>query len=219
MTGQETTPAPTFPSTKVATAQESSVASHPWFRKKRVMLPLVLIVLVAVLQVANGGSDTGAADTAISASQPTADGAPATVATVATVATEAHIGVRVRDGNSEFVVTGVEHPGKTLAGKIGKTLTARGEFVIVRVDITNIGTAPQTPDCSCQLLINGKAWEFEPSPSILSTKEALKFVQRINPGETVKDAILLFDLAPGTEAGSIELHDSQFSPGVMVNLS
>ena len=186
------------------------MATCPWFRKKRVILPLVLVVLVAVLQAANGGGETGAPDAAIGASRPTGDGAPATVA---------HIGVKVHDGNSEFVVTGVEHPGKTLAGKTGKTLTARGEFVVVRVDITNIGTAPQAPDCSCQLLINDKAWEFEPSPSILSTKEALKLVRRINPGETVKDVILLFDLAPRTKAGSIELHDSQFSPGVMVNLS
>ncbi|MEO8555029.1 MAG: DUF4352 domain-containing protein [Actinomycetota bacterium] len=186
------------------------MATRPWFRRKRVILPLVLIVIVAVLQVANGAGETGAPDTAIGASPPTAHGAPAIVA---------HIGVKVHDGNSDFVVTGVEHPGKTLAGKAGKTLTARGEFVVVRVDITNIGTVPQSPDCSCQLLINDKAWEFEPSPSILSTKEALKFVQRINPGETVKDVILLFDLAPGTEACCIELHDSQSSPGVMVKLS
>lgn len=213
MTGQETTPARKCPSTQVATAQAtagSNVATRPWFRKKRVMLPLVLVVLVAVLQVANGGGETAAPDTAKSDSQPTADGAPATAA---------HLGAKVRDGNSEFVVTGVEHPGKTLAGKYGKTLTAKGEFVIVRVDITNIGIAPMTPDCSYQLLINDKAWGFEPSPAILSTKEALKFVQRINPGETVKEVILLFDLAPRTKVGSIELHDSAFSPGVMVNLS
>ena len=115
-------------------------------------------------------------------------------------------------------MTGVEHPGKTLAGTAGKTLTAIGEFVIVRVDVTNIGTAPLTPDCSCQILIDDKASEFKPSPSILSTKEALRFVQRINPGETAKDVVLLFDLALGTTVGSIELHDSQLSPGVMVNL-
>lgn len=186
------------------------MATRPWFMKKRVLVPLVLMVLLAVLQAVNGGGGTEATHTAIGVSQPTADDAPATVA---------HIGAKVRDGHSEFVVNGVEHPGKTIAGKYGKTLTANGEFVIVRVDITNIGKEPQTPDCSCQLLINDKAWEFEPSPSILSTKEALKFVQRINPGETVKDVVLLFDLTPGTKAGSIELHDSQFSPGVMVNLS
>ena len=174
------------------------------------MLPLALICLVALLQVANGAGETGAPDAAVSVSQPTADGAPATAA---------HIGVKVRDGNSEFVVTGMEHPGKTIAGKTGKTLTARGDFVIVRVDITNIGAVPKAPDCSCQLMITDKAWAFEPSPSILSTKEALKFIQRINPGETVKDVIVLFDLAPGTMVGSVELHDSQSSHGVMVNLS
>lgn len=209
MTGQETTPDAKLPST-IAMAQESSVATRPWFRKKRVFLLLVLLVILAVLQAADGGGETSASDTAIGASQQPTKGALTTVA---------HIGVKVHDGNSEFVVTGVEHPGKTLAGKTGKTLTARGEFVVVRVDITNIGAAPQSPDCSCQLLINDKAWEFEPSPSILSTKEALKFVQRINPGETVRDVMLLFDLAPGTEARSIELHDSQFSPGVIVHLS
>jgi len=165
---------------------------------------------VVVFQAARGGGEDGVRDTASSASRPTAAGVPATAA---------HIGTKVRDGNSEFVVTGVEHPGKTLAGKYGKTLTAKGEFVIVRVDITNIGPAPLTPDCSCQILVNDKAWVFEPSPSILSTKDALKFVQRINPGETVKDVNLLFDLASGTKAGSVELYDSQFSPGVMVNLS
>jgi len=37
MTGQETTPDPGFPSAKVAPAQESSVVTRPWFRKKRVI--------------------------------------------------------------------------------------------------------------------------------------------------------------------------------------
>jgi len=210
MTGQKTTPAPEFPSVTIPTVRGSSVVTRPWFRKTRVILPLALIVLVAVFQAARGAGEDGVPDRASSASRPTAAGVPATAA---------HIGTKVRDGDSEFVVTGVEHPGKTLAGKYGKTLTADGEFVIVRVDVTNIGTEPMTPDCACQLLIDDKASEFKPSPSILSTKEALKFVQRINPGDTAKDVVMLFDLASGTKAGSIELHDSQFSPGVLVSLS
>lgn len=210
MTAQETTPAPRFPSTKFSTVEESNVATRPWFRKKRVMVPLALIMLVAGLLVANGAAGTGGPDNATTSSQSIADGASTAAA---------HIGVKVRDGNSEFVVTGVQHPGKTMDGKAGKTLTATGEFVIVRVDITNLGSAPQAPDCSCQVLITDKSWGFEPSPSTLSTKEALKFVQRIRPGETVKDVVVLFDLAPGTIPGSIELHDSSSSPGVMVNLS
>ena len=116
-------------------------------------------------------------------------------------------------------MTGVERPGKSLVGKMDETLTAHGEFVIVRVNVTNVGNEAQSPDCSCQLLHNEDGREFEPSPAILSTTGALKFVRRIDPGETVKDFIVLFDVAPGTKAVNIELHDSPFSQGVQVKLS
>ena len=98
-------------------------------------------------------------------------------------------------------------------------LTARGEFVVVRVNVTNVGNEAQSPDCSCQLLHNEDGREFEPSPAILSTTGALTFARQIDPGETVKDIVVLFDVAPGTKAVNIELHDSPFSQGVQVKLS
>jgi hypothetical protein len=134
-------------------------------------------------------------------------------------AVAADIGTKVRDGTFEFVVTGVERPGKTLAGKVGSTLTAQGEFVIVRVDVTNISSKEQRLGCSCQFLFSDKGRQFTPSPAVLSTKDALKYVQWINPGATVKDASMLFDVTPGTKAANIELHDSPSSRGVMVKLS
>jgi hypothetical protein len=57
----------------------------------------------------------------------------------------AAIGTKVRDGKFEFVVAGVEHPGKTFPGKLQTRLTARGEFVIVRVNVTNIGGVQDAP--------------------------------------------------------------------------
>ena len=116
-------------------------------------------------------------------------------------------------------MTAVERPGKTLVGKLNETLTAHGEFVVVRVNVTNVGNQAQSPDCSCQLLHNDEGREFEPSPVILSTTGALKFVQQLDPGETVKDVLVLFDVAPGTKVVNIELHDSPFSQGVQVKLS
>ena len=129
------------------------------------------------------------------------------------------IGTNVRDGDFEFVVTGVEHPGKTLAGKVGEMLTAHGEFVIVLVNITNIGKQEQAPNCSCQILLNDKGQMFGLSSAILRTKDALKFVQVIPPGHTVNGVPLLFDVAPGTNVVNIELHDSPVSHGVNVKLS
>jgi len=167
--------------------------TRPWFRKKRFILPLALTVSILIIQASDigfGGPFTD--DTTVSQPKVAAALAPG-------------IGTVGRDG-------------KTLAGKAGETLTAKGEFVVVRVNVTNIGDQTRTPNCSCQILFNDKGQKFEPSSSILSTKEALKFVRRIDPGDTVNGLIMLFDVAPGTKAVNIELHDSPLTQGVRVRL-
>lgn len=177
-------------------------ATRPWFKKKRFILPPALIVAIVILLAFNDRINTASVTSPPQAKAVAAD-----------------IGSKVRDGGFDFVVTAVEHPGKTFEGKVGKKLTAKGEFVIVRVDVTNVGTTALRLGCSCQYLFNDKGQQFAPSPAILSTRDALKFVQWINPGATVKDAAVLFDVAPGTKALHIELHDSPSSPGVKVKLS
>lgn len=214
MTDHNATPEPASSPPKDATAEKAQrMANGPWFRKKRFLLPLALVVVVVVSQAAFGGSDRWAFDIAKSDSQPTATSTPKAGVAVA------KIGSTVHDGTFEFVVTGVQHAGKTLAGKVGKTLTAKGEFVIVRVNVTNIGKAAQSADCRCQLLVDGKGQKLQPSPAVLSTKEALKFVTLIEPGTTVKGVLILFDVAPGTKVTNIELHDSASTHGATVKLS
>lgn len=190
------------PGAQATTVMATGKATRPWFRKKRLTLPLALIAVILAVLAVNGTSGTG------TVARPTK---------IAAVAPD--IGTKVRDGSFDFVVTGVERPGKSFMGKYGKTLTAQGEFVIVRVDVTNVSKSVQRLGCSCHYLFNDKGKEFPPSPAILSTKDALKYVQWINPGETVKDASVLFDVAPGTKAVNIELHYSPSSRGVVVKLS
>lgn len=212
------TPAPELAAPNDGTSQASSEkayrkATRPWFKKKRFVLPLSLMLLIVIIASVNAGGDRGGSSSTTGSSQSEVGTTPQ----VETVA--AGIGTKVRDGKFEFVVTAVERPGKTLVGKLDELLTAHGEFVIVRVNVTNIGNKAQSPDCSCQLLFNDEGREFEPSPAILSTKGALKFVRQINPGDTVKDILVLFDVAPGTKVVDIELHDSPFSTGAKVKLS
>jgi len=166
------------------------------------MLPLTLIAVIATVLAVNSRSST---TTPVSPPKAQSVGAD--------------IGTKVRDGTFEFVVTGVERPGKTLTGKVGSTLTAKGEFVIVRVDVTNLSKNAQRLGCSCQFLFSDKGQQFAPSPSILSTKDALKYVQWINPGDTVKNALVLFDVAPGTKVLHVVLHDSPSSQGATVKLT
>lgn len=227
MTDQQTTPAPWFTSPQDAKAQANAEkayrkATRPWFRKKRfLILPLALIGLIVTIQAANGGGVAGLFNTAESCSQPTVTSALKAKAVAVGVGRAVGVGVgtNVRDGNFEFVVTGVERPGKTYPGKLQTTLTARGEFVIVRVNVTNIGKQEQGLDSQSQFLFNDKGQTIEPSSAILYTKDALKFVQLIEPNNTVKGAPVVFDVAPGTKIVNIELHDSPCSQGVKVKLS
>ena len=218
MREHQTTPAPEPATPNYSTTQADSDkgqgnAIRPWFKRKRFVLPLSFMLLIVILVAVNA---TGKRGSSISS----AGGSRAQVADTTQVeAPAAGIGTKVRDGKFEFVVTGVERPGRILVGKLDETLTAHGEFVVVRVDVTNVGDEAQAPNCSCQLLHNDEGREFEPSPAILSTKGALKFVRQINPGETVKDVLVLFDVAPGTKVVNIELHDSPFSTGAKVKLS
>lgn len=211
MKAREVTPAPDFAPLEGTAAQAQGESANPaargWFRKKRFVLPPALILVLIIIVAASGGFG-GTPDTAKSPAQPTESRAVA-----------AGIGTMLRDGRFEFVVTGVERPGKSLAGKYGETLTAQGEFVVVRVNVTNMGTDTRPPNCSCQLLFNDKGQKFKPSSAILSTKEALKFVQRITPGDTVVGVLMLFDVPPGTRVTMIELHDTPLSQGVNVKLS
>jgi hypothetical protein len=190
------------PGARATTEQAGCKAPRPWFRKKRLLLPIALVAVIATVLAVNSRSDTKTNTSPPKAQSVAAD-----------------IGTKVRDGTFEFVVTGVERPGKAFTGKVGETLTAQGEFVIVRVDVTNVGNKEQRLGCSCHFLYNDKGQKFATSPSILRTKDALKYVEWISPGQTVKDASMLFDVTPGFTAANIELHDSLSSTGVMVKLS
>lgn len=180
---------------------------------KHFVLPLAVIVLMVLIQAAIRGNGGETLEASSGNPQPSVE------VGIQGQAAVAGIGTRVRDADFEFVVTGVERPGKTFPGKTQTTLTAKGEFVIVRVDVTNVGDDARRLDCQCQYLLNDKGQATSPSTAILYTKDALKYVQLIEPGSTVWGAPVVFDVAPGTRVVNIELHGSSTSQGVQVSLS
>lgn len=216
MTAQQTPPTPGIASSakdakaQVKAAKAYAKASRPWFKKKRFIL-LIAIVLIVAISMAMGGGDEAGTSGDTKSSQSKVEDAPKPAAVAA------GIGTKVLDGKFEFTVTKVERVGKSFNGQFGTKETAQGEFIIVRVDVKNVGNEAQMLDSSSQKLINAAGQKLDPSSAIMSIKDADKFfLTNINPGNSVKGAPVLFDVAAGTKLASIELHDSPFSDGVKV---
>lgn len=132
----------------------------------------------------------------------------------------ATIGRSVRDGGFSFVVTSVPPPKRTLQSRTGAKQTADGTFVVVRLDVTNIGPAPRTLKATDQFLVSDTGRRFATSAMIASLPGTEKILlEKINPGHTVGAAPLVFDVPAGTRIAGIELHESLSSTGVKVRLS
>jgi hypothetical protein len=188
-------------------------AQRTWFRKKPANLPLSVGVLFLVIMLATGGNDPAIFDRTTSPAESRAEilarDLPPTAA----------IGQSVRDGKLAFIVASMRQPGATIRDRLGATQTAQGMFVIVRVDVTNIGYEARTLTATDQFLVNDLGQRFATSAATTSLEGAERtFLEKINPGSKVNNAPLLFDVPPGTSIASIELHDSPSSIGVKVAL-
>jgi len=159
--------------------------------------------------VTRGASDASAATTVVPSHAATGGEAP-------TLENQADsVGQPVRDGNFEFVVTGIDR-GPVVADPEFPELqkTAAGEYIFVKMKVTNVGTEPQTFFSAFNTLSDG-------STEFASDDEAWIYLGNtladLNPGDSI-DTAVVFDVPVGTDPESIELHDGPFSEGVTVGL-
>lgn len=185
-------------------------AMRPWFKKKRFIIPLILIVVILLASLAGGnGGQTQTSGTDQTQQKQDSSGAETTTAA---------IGQPARDGKFEFTVKKLESPGNSI-GQSFAPQEAQGTWQLVHVDVKNIGTQAAMLDSSSQKAYDATGNEFS-AQAVPSLKNFEKvFLNQINPGNSVKDAVIPFDVPQGTKLVKIKLHDSMFSGGVEVKLS
>jgi hypothetical protein len=209
--------------------QEPAARKHRG-RNVLIMVSVAFLLFVACGALVNSGTG-GTEDSTTTAEQPAAPAPAAEEPAQEPPAAEepppapepqpeqeqvAGIGQPARDGNFEFVVTGVEPPVRRL-GESFLEEEAQGEFIIVRVDVSNIGKDPRTLSSGSQYAYAGDARYAD--TLIIGLEGADRaFVENINPGNKVTNVPIVFDVPPGTQLTHLELHDSPFSGGVRVNL-
>ncbi len=182
------------------------------------------IVLAAVIAGIAASAGGGSGTAGVPVSVPTSASAGATTqpsARASTTTQGAGIGSAVRDGKFQFVITRVSHRKSVGPVSLGLGEAAQGEFTVLHIKVTNIGTQSQTLDDSSQFVFDAKGRKFDANSSAdiqANPNGGGAFLNDINPGNSVH-AVLLFDLPKGDKAVQAELHDSAFSGGVTVSLT
>ncbi len=96
----------------------------------------------------------------------------------------------------------------------------QGIFVVVSVQVENVGRSPQTYSADYQRLVDSEGREFSPDMRAMTTED-YDTADRIaiNPGNAAL-SVLTFDVPNGTQPNQyvLLLHASPYSPGVTLSI-
>ncbi len=161
-----------------------------WWTRKRVLVPLGL--LVAVVLLANRDGTT----------RPPASGS--------------QLGMPVRDGNIQFVVSSVRCGVPEVGSGLVKR-TASGQFCLADVRATNVKRDARTLYEPFQKLVDSAGRKHSPDITMRVVFRDQTIWDKIQPGEQVRGT-MVFDIPKNVSATALELHDGIASGGVTVRV-
>ncbi len=134
------------------------------------------------------------------------------------VAPELGLGDEARDGKFAFTVSKVKCGVK----KVGSEFLnekAQGQFCLVTMTVTNIGDEAQSFDAGSQkgITSSGVTVDANSTASLYANEDGNTFFEMINPGNSLENVVVVYDIAKDQELTALELHDSMFSDGVTVS--
>jgi hypothetical protein len=116
------------------------------------------------------------------------------------------------DGPLTFTVHGIEVGSTVVMSDAPVEKTANGEYNVVHMTVTNTGSEPTAFVASYQKLnANGEVYSIDDQ----ATAYLEGTFADLQPGASA-DVSIAFDVPPGTEAESVELHADPTTPGVVV---
>jgi len=191
-------------------------ATRPaWDRGSFAWLTAGIVVLVGLFVAGLAAQNFGRADEPAAAST----AAPPAVTPPARAAKLPGLGVPVRDGKFEFVVTRVDCGKPTVGNKYLKT-TAKGKFCVVSLSARNVGDQQRIFSGRAQKAYDAAGTEFgnDAVADFYANDNSQTFLKRISPGDKVTGKVV-FDVPRSAKLTTLELHDSFLSDGVRVRVS
>ena len=137
-------------------------------------------------------------------------------------ATAAPAGSPVRDGKFEVQVLDMTKAPQASSpdGNQFMIAKAQGEFIILTLNVKNIGDEQQSFFTNNQKLIdsNGRQYGSSSDADMYLNSGGGSSFSQVNPGNSIQ-AKVAFDVPAGTVPKALEVHDSMMSGGTTVALS
>lgn len=197
-------------------AAAKAKALRPWFKKKRFIVPLALVVVIGISNAMNGGTNDEVASDSSSQTETSGSGESEETTAEASVP---GIGSAVVAGNFTFTVTALEC-GISGVGTDSFGQKAQGEYCKINLTVENTGNEADYFSASNQKVLDSEGREFEADTGAMIYLEEGDDVwlgADINPGNSAEVAIL-YDMPVGVAPVTITLVDGLFGSGVEVSL-
>lgn len=190
--------------------------------KRGLIAGVVALAAVATMaESSSSGTSDSAGSESSAASEPsdTSGGESSPAEEPAEDAGGVGVGEPAADGQFTFTVKDVKCGVKQVGPDMLEE-KAQGQFCLVTMDVANTGDSAQIFDAGSQMgtTDTGAEVEADGTASLMANSEADSFLEEINPGNTLKSVVVVYDIAPDQKLQTVILHDSPFSGGVTVSV-
>lgn len=133
-------------------------------------------------------------------------------------ASKAPEGAEIRDGKFEFDVKSMEC-GLEQVGSGFSREKAKGQFCVVTMTVSNIGDESQIFSDGDQYAYNadGAKYSADGGAGLALNKGDKGFLPEINPGNSIDNVKVVYDIPADQEIVELELHDSFLSDGIRID--
>jgi len=179
-----------------------------------IVAAFVLLIVIGSV-IGSSSSQTANTSSTSNASSTSSSGSAASSATPG-------LNHAAQDGKFQFTVTSFACGQSQLEnGNEFEAATAQGQFCVMKLNVTNIGTEAQQFDASSQYVYtaDGKQLSYSSDGTTAANTSGNNcyVYQTINPGNNLSCNVA-FDVPSGVTPTYAMLHDSSFSGGVKINL-
>lgn len=186
-------------------------AQRPWFKKKRWILSLGLLIVIVIAVAASGGGSSSSTESNNASSGGDSGSPSSSKSSSKQDGTSGSVGQKLTNAGTTYEVTSVKTADNVGGSDFGAK--ASGTFVIVQLSLTNNKDETKTfSDSSAKVVTSdGKSYKSS-SDATLFFGDGSLLLKEIQPDLTTRGKIA-FDLPPSKLAGSKLVIEDLFGSG------